>query len=349
MMTHRSAAVFGAYGYTGRFVVTELHKRGWRVILSGRDVDKLSAIGAVHSRSAVRRASVDDAASLDRALEGADAVINCAGPFAFTAGPVIEAALRARIPYLDVAAEIEATLDTFKNYERQARDAGIVVVPSMAFFGGLGDLLATAALGDWPYADEISVAYGLDSWKPTPGTRAAGSVSSARRGGRRLVYANGSLEHRTDDAPTTRWSFPAPLGEQPVIAEFTMADTVTISRHVKVPEIRSYMTLAAVEDVVNERSEQPAAANGDGRSSQTFLVDVVVRSGNTERRATGSRRDIYAISAPLSVEAAERVTRKPPTPGVYSAGELFDARDFLQSLSPEYLAVESYAKSPAIR
>jgi hypothetical protein len=38
---------------------------------------------------------------------------------------VIEAALRARIPYLDVAAEIEANLDTFQHYAERARGAGI--------------------------------------------------------------------------------------------------------------------------------------------------------------------------------------------------------------------------------
>jgi hypothetical protein len=119
-----------------------------------------------------------------------------------------------------------------------------------------------------------------------------------------------------------------------------MADTVTIARHVKVPEIRSYMTSAAVADLIDDNSAPPLAADGDGRSLQTFHVDVRVRSGNAERRATATGRDIYAISAPLIVEAVDRIMREPPNPGAYSAGELFDARDFLQSLSPEYLAVD---------
>ena len=82
-------------------------------------------------------------------LAGAAAVINCAGPFATTAAPVIEAALRAGIPYVDVAAEIEANVDTFAHFTDRTRAAGAVVVPAMAFYGGLGDLLATAAMGDW--------------------------------------------------------------------------------------------------------------------------------------------------------------------------------------------------------
>ncbi|MCU1299249.1 MAG: Saccharopine dehydrogenase, partial [Acidobacteriaceae bacterium] len=181
MTSNKSVTVFGAYGHTGRFVVSELRQRGWTPILCGRDPDKLNALGDVHPGLDLRPARVDDSASLDRALVGSTAVINCAGPFARTSAPVIEAALRAQIPYLDVAAEIEANADTFEQYADRAREAGIVIVPAMAFYGGLGDLLATAAMGDWTIADEICIAYALSSWKPTLGTRATTQVSRQRR------------------------------------------------------------------------------------------------------------------------------------------------------------------------
>jgi hypothetical protein len=93
--------------------------------------DKLGELAAARTApgSTSGPASVDDAASLDRALAGAAAVINCAGPFATTAAPLIEAALRAGIPYVDVAAEIEANLDTFAHFADRARAAGTVVSP----------------------------------------------------------------------------------------------------------------------------------------------------------------------------------------------------------------------------
>jgi NAD(P)-dependent dehydrogenase (short-subunit alcohol dehydrogenase family) len=341
MTSNRTVTVFGAYGHTGRFVVSELRQRGWTPILSGRDPDKLNAIGAAHRELEIRPASVDDPASLDRALVGAVAVINCAGPFARTSAPVIEAALRARIPYLDVAAEIEAVADTFAQYTTRAREAGIVVVPAMAFYGGLGDLLATAAMGNWTAADEICIAYGLSSWKPTLGTRAAGQVSRQRRAGRRIVFTRGRMEFRTDDAPIVDWTFPAPMGRQPVVGEFTTADTVTISRHLKTPEIRSYMTVPAVKDLSDPDVSPPSASDESGRSSQTFLVEVVARSKGEERRAVARGRDIYAITAPIVVEATQRVvsglTEKT---GVVAAGEIFDARDFLRSLCPAHLSLE---------
>ncbi|MFC9945032.1 saccharopine dehydrogenase family protein [Streptomyces pratensis] len=336
----KAIAVFGAYGHTGRFVVAELLDRGFVPLLSGRDPEKLEALAASRPGLAVRPATVDDPASLDRALAGAAAVINCAGPFAVTAAPVVEAALRAGIPYVDVAAEIEANLDTFTHFADRARAAGTVVVPAMAFFGGLGDLLVTAAMGDWTAADEAHVAYGLSSWHPTAGTRTAGAVSGERREGRRVRYSQGRLEYHDDALPTLKWPFPEPLGAREVIGEFTMADVVTVPSHLAVPEVRTYMAVEAAGDLAAPDTPAPTAVDERGRSGQTFLVDVVVRSGAAERRAVARGQDIYAVTAPLAVEAVHRIlTGRVRALGAASAGAVFDAPDFLGALSA-HLAFE---------
>jgi hypothetical protein len=211
----------------------------------------------------------------------------------------------------------------------------------MAFYGGLGDLLATAAMEDWKAADEICIAYALSSWKPTLGTRATTQVSRQRRGGRRIVFSNHRLEFRTDDPPIVDWTFSAPIGTQPVIGEFTMADSVTIPHHLRTPEIRTYMTVTPLKDLDDPDLSPPPAIDQSGRSAQTFLVEVVVRLGSAKRRAVAQGRDIYAITAPIVVEAAQRVvTRHAERAGVFAPGEIFDARDFLRSLCPKHLTVD---------
>ncbi len=72
-------------------------------------------------------------------MAGAAAVINCAGPFLDTATPVIEAALRAGIHYLDVAAEQAAARAAFEQFSDSARSAGVTILPAMGFYGGLAD------------------------------------------------------------------------------------------------------------------------------------------------------------------------------------------------------------------
>lgn len=333
-MPSGAVVVYGATGHTGRFVVAELQHRGLPVLAAGRDPARLEALAAAVGDVDVRAATVDDRASLDRAVAGAAAVVNCAGPFAVTAGPLVGAALRARVPYVDVAAEIEANVSTFADHADDARRADVLVVPAMAFFGGLGDLLATAALGGGTVADDVHVAYGLSSWRPTEGTRAAGRVSHDRRGGRRVRFAGGALEYHDEPLSEVEWEFPEPWGRRTMVAGFTMADVVTVPSHVRVRDVRTSMSAEAARDLASPDTPAPEAVDARGRSDQTFVVDVVVTADGVERRATASGQDIYAVTAPLAVEAVQRVLDgRVRTTGVASAGAAFDAADFLRALS----------------
>lgn len=321
-------AVFGAYGHTGRFVVAELRRRGWEPVPSGRDAQKLAALGDG------RVASIDDPASLDRALAGTQAVLNCAGPFLDTARPVLDAALRARIPYLDLAAEQMAALALFEDYQEPARQAGIAAIPAMAFYGGLADLLATAAMGDWARADEILIAVALDSWHPTEGTRRTGERNTATR----VVVSQGKLAPLAAPAPERQWHFPAPFGRQEVVG-VPLSEIITIQRHLPAPEIHSFMNLGPLKDLGDETTPPPKPVDESGRSAQIFALDVTVRHGTITRRAIGSGQDIYAITGPLVVEAVERLLQAPPKGGVFAAGEIFDARSFLKALEPAGLTI----------
>ena len=119
-----------------------------------------------------------------------------------------------------------------------------------------------------------------------------------------------------------------------------MADVVTVPSHLAIPEVRTYMTVEAAGDLAAPDTPAPTAVDERGRSAQTFLVDVVVRSGGAERRAVASGQDIYAVTAPLAVEAVDRIlTGRTRTTGVASAGAIFDAPDFLRALAA-HISVE---------
>jgi short subunit dehydrogenase-like uncharacterized protein len=326
-------AVLGATGHTGRFVLKELDRRGLAPALLGRDSEKLARLHEVYPNAQVSTASVADAAALDRALSGVAIVINCAGPFLETARDVIRAALRARVPYLDVTAEQACAQATFDEFADAAEEASVPVVPAMAFYGGLADLLATAAMGAWASADEIIIAVALDSWWPTPGTRLTGKRNTARR----FFIVDGSPAFIGDPPLRRSWTFPAPFGTQDV-RELPFSETVTISRHLRARDVRSYMNLAPLRDLSDPNTPPPGAADESGRSAQRFVVDVVVRNGGNERRATAAGRDIYAFTAPLVVEAAQRILDgRARRVGTVAPGELFDARDFLAAFKDEAL------------
>lgn len=331
-----TVAVFGASGHTGRFMVAQLLRRGFAPLAIGRDSAKMAASGFQQRGVQTRVASIDDHVSLDRALVGAAAVINCAGPFLDTADVVAAAALRARIHYLDVTAEQSSAQATFDRFGDAATEAGVVVIPAMGFYGGFADLLATAAMGNWDCADEIRLGIALDSWRPTQGTRITGQRNTARR----LVIEDGKFVPLAQPAPQTFWDFPEPFGRQDV-SEVPFSEVPVIARHLRVAGLRTYLNNAPLRDLRDSTTPPPVADDERGRSAQTFLVDVVVRNGSSIRRAVAQGRDIYAFTAPLVVEAVERILGgRAHGSGALAPGEAFDSADFLRALAPEYLTFE---------
>jgi hypothetical protein len=298
-----TVAVVGAHGHTAKFVLTQLRAHGLTPVPFGRG------------------------AALD--FDGVAAVVNCAGPFADTAVPVAEAAVRAGAHYLDISAEQAVTRELLARF----RDADVVVAPSVAFYGGLGDLLATAAMEGWPAADEVRIAIALDSWLPTEGTRR----TITRNAGRHVVYTGGEFVPPPSTPDTILWDFPAPLGEQKLV-ELPTADQVTIAHHLRTPRITVHMNAEPLADLDNPHTPPPVPVDDLGRSAQRFHVDVEVRRGDERRRASAAGQDIYAVTGPIVATAAARVLDGRYA-GARTAGQLGDPAEFLRSLTPEHLAV----------
>lgn len=328
-------AVYGATGHTGRFVVEELLRRGFTPIAVARSAPALAAVRFSDPKVICRTATVDDAASLDRALAGASAVINCAGAFLDTASAVAAAALRARIHYLDVTAEQPSARATFDDFDGPARAAGVVVIPAMGFYGGFADLLATVAAGDWEQVDGIEVMIGLDSWHPTEGTRLTGARNTVRR----LIVENGELVPVELPPNEKAWSFAEPVGRQATY-EVPFSEVIVIARHLKPSHLRTFLSANALRDV--RAAETPApVVDETGRSPQRFVVEVVATSRGRTRRVVAKGRDIYAFSAPLICEVAERLLRPGFThAGAFAPGAILGARDVLSALQPDHLTFD---------
>ncbi len=317
-MQAMNIAVYGAAGHTARFIIGELRRRGHTAIAIGRDNANMPEM---------RIARLDDPESLDRALAGADAVINCAGPFLDTAAPLIEAALRCGVHYFDVTAEQGSARSTLEDFDAPARERGIVVVPAAGFYGGLGDLLATYATRGWEQIDRIDIAVALDRWWPTRGTRNTGARNTAPR----LVLSGGELKPLEPSNPA-RWIFPEPFGTQDVV-EVPLSETILLARHLRVRDVHNYINQAPLRDLHDTATPEPVATDASGRSSQHFLIDVVARRGDQEQRVSASGRDIYAVTAPIVVEAVERVCESsPPVAGTFALAQIVDAVAFLCDL-----------------
>jgi Saccharopine dehydrogenase NADP binding domain len=123
--------LLGAAGSSGRLIAAELAARGLSAHLAGRRrgplEDLAQGLAADGATVDVRTVDVRDAASLAEAIAGARVVVSTIGPFARLAGPVIDACLAARSPYVDIANEWSAVRDLLDRGEHaRAREVALV-------------------------------------------------------------------------------------------------------------------------------------------------------------------------------------------------------------------------------
>ncbi len=282
-----------------------------------------------------RVAAIANPWALLEAFSGCGVVINCAGPFLDTAGPVIEAAIGVGASYVDVSAEQASAMDAFERFDAPARDAGVSVIPAAGFYGGLADLLATALVGPQGEGHDLTVAIALDRWWPTEGTRKTGARNTVAR----LVVDDHRLVPMPLPAAASTWAFGAPHGEQAMV-ELPFSEMVTISRHLRARSVRAHLTRAALDDIRDATTPPPTPSDAAGRSAQRFEMVVEARHGGRVRRAVACGQDIYAVSAPLVVEATARLMRADfGRSGALALGQAFDAADFLAALSPQPLSI----------
>jgi NAD(P)-dependent dehydrogenase (short-subunit alcohol dehydrogenase family) len=330
--TAKSIAVYGAAGHTGQFVVHEARRRGLSVVAIGRSATRLNATfpSAVTRRVAV----IDDPVSLEQAFAQCAVVINCAGPFLDTAAPLAQAALQAGCHYIDVTAEQASAQATFADFDAPARAADRVVIPAAGFYGGLADLLASALAPDGDI-DEITVAIALDRWWPTAGTRSTGKRNHVPR----VVVKNGCLVPLVPSAEVPDWGFSPTLGHQPMV-EMPFSEIITLAHHLKVGSIRSLLNRSALDDIRDATTPPPTAVDDSGRSAQRFELEVRLVQGRVTKTASVRGQDIYAVTAPIVIQAALRLLSPSyRQSGALALAEAVDPVELLGALHGQSLEV----------
>ncbi|HEY2292826.1 MAG TPA: saccharopine dehydrogenase NADP-binding domain-containing protein [Thermoanaerobaculia bacterium] len=226
--------IYGATGYTGQLLASRSLARGLSPLLAGRDEARLrrlaEPLGFAH-----RAARLDDAAALARLLRGVRLVLNAAGPFADTAGPLVAACLATGAHYLDVTGE-PAVFAALRSRDGAARRRGVMLLPGAGFVVVATDCLAAHVARRLPGAVRLRLGVSV------PASYAAhGSLRTAirhlvpgvrvRRGGR-LAVPPCPLEHDFDYG----W------GRRTGLA-VDWADVVTAWHTTGIPDVEVYLDL----------------------------------------------------------------------------------------------------------
>jgi hypothetical protein len=142
-----------------------------------------------------------------------------------------------------------------------------------------------------------------------------------------------------------KWDFPKPIDTKEMIT-VPLSEIITISRHLNVKNINTYISLNSIEDIRNAKTPEPIPADEKNRSSQQFCMEVVAINGNNKRKISAQGRDIYAVTAPLVVEAIKRIIEgNIKRQGATTMGEIFDSSDFLNSLKADDITISQIQES----
>ncbi|KAM6943246.1 saccharopine dehydrogenase-like oxidoreductase [Xenentodon cancila] len=142
--------VFGATGFTGRFVVEEVArtmsegpKGNLKWAVAGRSKQKLEKVleqaAGVLSKPELRTevdvivADVGEPDSLAAMCKQAVIVLNCVGPYRFYGEPVVKACVENGAHHIDISGEPQFLEGMQLNYSSQAAEKGVYVIGSCGF------------------------------------------------------------------------------------------------------------------------------------------------------------------------------------------------------------------------
>lgn len=197
--------IIGATGVFGSRLVERLAMEpGFDLVLAARDRTKLAALAARSAPDAVIR-PLDRALLTADDLAGVDIVIDAAGPFQDSHKRVIEAAIAARVHYVDLA-DGRDFVTGIGQHDAQAKAAGIAVISGASSIPALSHAAIDQLTEGWQRIDTIKMGI-------FPGNRAPRGLSVVQAiltyAGKPLrVFRNGGWESVPGWGQTHRWSLP---------------------------------------------------------------------------------------------------------------------------------------------
>lgn len=275
--------IYGSYGYTGSLVAERAVDAGYRILIAGRDEralrsqrEHLGAHGAAFS--------LGDRRQVDAASQQVPLVLNCAGPFAHTAPPLVDACLRAGTHYMDITGE-PRVIESLAKRDASARSRGVMVLPGIGFDVVPGDCLACHLKRRLPSATHLSLAF-LSRGQPSRGTirsafMHADEPGMVREAGELRAVPAGSMSRRIDFGDGDQCAFAIPWGE-----------LASAYYSTGVPNIVTYMAAPRYTGAVLTLAGylSPLLAARPIRAALSWMIRLLPAGPSERQRGKGSTR-----------------------------------------------------------
>lgn len=305
--------IYGATGYTGRMVAEHAKAHGTPLVLAGRSEAPLARLAAEVGVE-YRVFSLDDTDATDKNLLDISVLLNCAGPFMRTAKPLMEAAIRYGVHYLDTAAE----LDSYRLAERldgDAKTAGVMLMPggggSVAMLGSLAGHAVTRVKHPRKIRIAMHVSGGMSRGSVISASENMTNETLARLDSKLVAVANDI--QKFDFGQGAVDSF-----------QVTLPDLITIWRATGVPNIETFVHVTGNGFPQGDLSLLPDGPTEGERLANRYqaVVEVSDAQGYVFRSMLDTVNG-YTFTAMAAAEAGHRVLRGEARAGFQTPAELF--------------------------
>ena len=366
-----TVTILGGAGDMGRYVCQTLSSDPSfsHVVIADRDEASAQKLAAeIGEGVSARAVDAGDDESLDDVLSDSDAVISCVGPFYRFGVPVLRAAIRNKVDYLDICDDWEPTLEML-DLDAEAAAVGIVALVGMGASPGVSNLLAVSAADTLDQVERIVTAWSVGGGAEQLATDSNASEPSAavvhwlhQLTGTIRVVIDGAL---TDVAPLQTQSVAVPgIGEGrawtvghpealtlprrwPDVSECV---NVMVGSPARVAAVGSLAKLVDIGDIdVHEAARRYTVGDFPEFEVDTSPLDAVrlpqlfatvegVRDGKRIRRSgivlalpPGGMGGATGVPAAVGLRCllADR-----PKPGVHTPEQVIDPDHFFTALGP---------------
>ncbi len=333
--------IYGAYGYTGKLIVDLCVKHSFDVVIAGRNPGKVNKMAEETGFESLIF-GLDDSTALSKILEPFSVVLHCAGPFMFTAKPMMKACIESKTHYLDITGEIQV-FELAASLDETLRKANICAIPGVGFDVVPSDCMAAFVKKLLPDAESLELAI------YTKGGVSRGTsltmIENIEKGG--AVRRN----HKITKVPAAWRVKEFTFGDitKPAVT-IPWGDVSTAWHSTNIPNIDVYMSLPRKAIKMNSMmryfgflfkinwlksflrkkvsSEVTGPDDNARKTGETRILATATNSAGKKAEALLQGPEGYTLTALTAFEAMKRVLYNPPKAGFHTPSKAF-GEDFI--------------------
>ncbi len=329
--------LYGANGYTAQLMLPLLQTYGLKPVLAGRSAEKIEPLAREYGLT-YRIFDLADPVATRSALADMPLVLHCAGPFAHTARPMLEACLETKTHYLDITGEI-AVFEQAARLGARAREQGITLLPGSGFDVVPTDCLAAFLHQQLPDATHLSLAFanmggGLSQGTARTMAEGLGDGGAMRRDGRIVPVPLGHRAMEVDFGGLHRFVMAIPWGDVatayyttgiPNIETFTSVHPRTYRRLRWQKAFNWLLRMQVVRNFVKKRiaNRAPGPSAERRATAQTYVWGEVRNATGTTLQARLRTPDGYTLTAHSALILTKKILAGAGKPGFWTPAGLF--------------------------